>query len=117
MTTRRIPGTEIVEGREFRYVECSNDEEFDDLFPEIAGFGNSPLPKAGGMISENVRLILPDGKTLYGLSYKGDIDGWGQKISAYCSEHGLLWGAICNDAIRLPHGKVIPLKDCETFFY
>ncbi|MGN6548215.1 MAG: hypothetical protein ACTHK7_24480 [Aureliella sp.] len=83
---RTIPGMVEVEGREFFYVETLAREGFDEILDEaLAGSPELPFPKFGGVIEEKVRILLDDGISLRGISYKGDLAGWRRKLVAYCN--------------------------------
>ena len=110
---RNIPGTITVEGREFLYIECRSKEAFVELFPKIITIAGGDLPKKGGIINENATMTLPDGKQLYGLSYKGDLEGWRSKVIGCCEKLGILWGEIHGGNLKLSNGEVIPIDNCD----
>jgi hypothetical protein len=114
---RNIPGTINVEGREFVYIECRSKEAFVEIFPKIITIAGGDLPKKGGMINENATITLPDGKQLYGLSYKGDLKGWRSKIVGCCKKLDSMWGEIEKDNIKLSNGEKITFDKCDIDLY
>jgi hypothetical protein len=113
---RSIPGTETVEGREFIYIEASAGEGFSELVdqamnsrPEI------PMPESGGVIEMKAFLMI-DGVSLFGLSYKGDLDGWRRKFSTYCEDVGKQFGIATEGTLVLSDGRQLALADCDVTF-
>ncbi len=89
---RNIPGTVEVAGREFIYVQVLHEETFFKLIDAaIASCPDARTPESGGVIGELVRIILPGGQCLLGLSSKGDLSGWSGKPIGYCREQGRIW--------------------------
>lgn len=115
--SRVIPGTVQVSGRNFKYVQAINKKEFEYQFPKITSYGMSEMPKSGGMISENTEILLPDGTLMFGVSYKGDLNGWENKIKDFCATLNLLHGEICVASLILSDGKIVSLSKCSICFY
>ena len=113
MSKRPIPGSVTVDGRQFVYVECPAGKSFSDYFNEIGTFSGAPYPKAGGSINEEAVLTLSDGVRLHGLSYKGDLEGWGANIKAMCDSQGLAYGRIDGDLVHRSDGSAEPLSECQ----
>ena len=113
---RNIPGTISVQGREFAYIESGGRDAFDALFPKLTTYADE-LPGDGGAISTNAVLSLPDGRRLYGISYRGDLEGWRRAIEAACGFLGYELAMIEGDVLRLSDGTVVPLADCVVEFY
>jgi len=60
----------------------------------MGAIAKTPVPKSGGAISENTIITLPNGKRLFGLSYKGDIQGWRAELEQCCQALNILWGEV-----------------------
>ena len=113
---REFPGTSPVKGREYLFLESSSATAFSTLFSKITTFGESPLPSSGGAINEEAVIILPIGKRLQCLSFKGDLSGWRRKILECANVNQLLWGELVGLSMKVSDGKEYPLKDCELSF-
>jgi hypothetical protein len=74
---RATPGTVTIPGREFLYVSDGRRPDFSSLFEELTTKVTPRLAQRGGVISENCRLRMPDGRAFHALSYTGDLDGGG----------------------------------------
>ena len=114
---RVLPGTIPFKGREFIYIEASDRESFLALFHSIASYGDGGPPSDGGALTESAAIFLPDGTQLYGLSYKGDIEGWRKCVEACARALARLLGTIDDDAICLSNGDRIPLAACRIDLY
>lgn len=112
-----IPGTIEVEGREFLYVETLSGEEFNHILDEaLTSSPNVPIPKAGGVIEEKVRIVLDDGTSLLGVSYKGDLAGWKAKLLAYCNAKHRRHGIASHRKLSLSDGTELALDECDVIF-
>lgn len=109
---KTFPGTTTVQGREFLFLESENPAAFRELFPRVTKCGVSPLPTSGGAINEEAAVLLPTGKRLCCLSFRGDLSGWRRKVIECADAEGLLWGEIAGQAIRLSDGTAIDLTSC-----
>jgi hypothetical protein len=89
-TERKIPGTTVTEGREYRYVSCGNDADITALFKKVIREINPPLATSGGAVNEGCKVTLPSGECYFAVSYKGDIEGWRQQIEQGAATLGLL---------------------------
>src|SRR5690606_5647780 len=77
---RQIPGAATVEGREYRYISCSHNDDIELLFKNLIRRVAPPLATSGAAINEGCIVTLPTGEFYFALSYKGDIEGWHQQI-------------------------------------
>lgn len=111
---RPIPGTQPVHGREYLYIEYESGDAFSVCFPTIAGWGDVPLPKSGGAINEAAEISIPEGSSFFGVSYKGDLDGWRRKLVRFAEDQGLRWGRIDSERLVLSSGEELPLGVCEV---
>lgn len=115
--SRTIPGIIEVEGREFFYVETLSGEGFNEILDEaLTGSPDIPLPKAGGVIEEKVRIIVDGGMSLLGVSYKGDLAGWRAKLLAYCKTKHRKCGIASHQKLALSDGTELALGECEVVF-
>ena len=114
---REIPGTQQVEGRKFMYIEYENKTSFSKFFYKIPTFGNSPIPTSGGSINENFIIELPNNKKMFGISFKGDLNGWYRKVLECCQINKLEWGEIENQSIKLSNNNSYLLTECDFHFY
>ena len=103
--------------REFLYVEVFTSEGFDEVMDGAIGSrpNDSPLP-SGGAIEEKVRIRLPDGTVLLGLSYRGDLASWRGVIASYCERSGRKWAIPTNEGFALSDGTEITLANCVVTF-
>ena len=114
---RIFPGTVTVQGREFLFMQSEGFREFRNLFPQITQSGDSPLPRSGGAINEEAVAILPDGKRLYCLSFRGDLLGWRRKIVECAQANQLVWGELVEGInMKVSDGNEYPLDACELAF-
>jgi len=112
--TRQIPGIIQVQGREFFYIEIRSGEQFNDLIDLIfASCPAVPPPGHGGVIGEKSWITLRDGTMLFGISYKGDLDGWRKKIQVFCKESGRRLASPSNVGLIFPDGSFAPFSDCK----
>ncbi|MCM1217557.1 MAG: hypothetical protein NC331_10285 [Lachnospiraceae bacterium] len=115
---RRVPGTYLVEGREFRYVSNKSQVNFDKLFHEL--FNVPPkIPQKGGALVEGCKITLPNGDIFEAVSYKGDIEGWRQQFEqgAKALNEELAGIDIDTDSIVLNDTRSFPLTECMVEFY
>lgn len=114
-TERKVPGISIIEGREYRYISCDNND-ISDLFNKIIREVDPPIVKNGGAIYEGCRLVLPTGETYFAVSYKGDIHGWRQQIERGATALNLSVAKITNERLLLSDGNEVLLSECEVQF-
>lgn len=112
-----IPGTLKVEGREFFYIEILSAEDFNQIIDAVlTGSPDVPLPKVGGVIEEKVRIILDGGTSLLGVSYKGDLEGWKQKLLSFCRTKNRRFGIISQQKLTLSDGTEFAIDQCHIVF-
>lgn len=115
---RRVPGTYLVEGREYRYVSNKSQVKFGKLFHEL---WNVPpgIPQNGGALIEGCKITLPNGDIFEAVSYKGDIEGWRQQleqgVKAFNEEVARI--DIDTYSIVLNDMRSFRLADCIIEFY
>lgn len=117
--TRQIPGTiPLEEGREFRYIQGNQINRFEkELFNQLFDSVTEPLAKHGGVISENCVITTPNKNIFYGISYRGDIDGWRKDFECGAHNLSLLFAWIENNNLIDSSGKEHPLSECDIDFY
>lgn len=112
---RCIPGTEEVTGREFIYIESPADEDFQQLITSVfANVADVELPTTGGVVEERARIFLEKDRSLLGISYKGDIDGWRAKLIKFCGESGRVYGFIKEYRLVLSNGASPLLEELSV---
>jgi hypothetical protein len=74
------------------------------------------MPQSGGVLEEKVQVALPDETPLLAISFKGDLQGWRNKIVCYCKEEGRKWAVLRNQAFVISDGSEVPIADCEVWF-
>ena len=113
-----MPGTRLVEGREFRYVSNKSQGKFDKLFHKL---WNVPpiIPQNGGALIEGCKITLPNGDIFEAVSYKGDIDGWRQQLEQGAKALKEEWARMDmdTDSIVLDDMRSFRLEDCNIDFY
>jgi hypothetical protein len=114
---RPIPGTQVVSGREFLYIESVPGETFHQLVNAIStAYPKLAIPSSGGAIEEKVQLKLKNGTQLIGISYKGDVDGWRTRFIGFCVASGRQYGSIKEGRLVLSDGSSPLLEDLEVSF-
>ncbi|MBV1790832.1 hypothetical protein KQ940_22450 [Marinobacterium sp. D7] len=113
---RKVPGTSVVEGREYRYVSCGCDNDIAALFKKLIRKVDPPLATSGGAVNDGCKVTLPSGECYFAVSYKGDIDGWRQQIEQGAAALGLSVAKISQSGFLLDDGNEIPLSECEFQF-
>lgn len=115
---RRVPGTYLVEGREYRYVSNKKHVKFGKLFHEICSVPPA-IAQNGGALIEGCKITLPNGDIFEAVSYKGDIDGWRQQIEkgAKALSEELARIDIDTDSIVMNDMRSFRLTDCIIEFY
>lgn len=116
---REVPGVVPVEWREYCYVSDDGCDKFvgKGLFDKLTSQIEPPIPKSGGVMTENCKLWLPSGELLHAISYKGDLDGWRMQIEQGAKILGLFIGKIISGRIVLSDARSYDLSDCTVEFY
>ena len=111
-----LPGSIPVKGRRFLYLQAADTADFLRAFRSIGDLIEAREPQfpAGGMLSENFQVTTPDGRSFFGLSFKGDLDRWGSGIEAFAGEAGRALAAVENEQFRVDDGAVFALRDCRV---
>ena len=117
-TERKVPGTYLHEGREYRYVSNKSQAKFGKLFHEICSVLPC-IPQDGGAIVEGCKITLPNGDIFEAVSYKGDIEGWRQQLEqgAKALNEEIARIDIDTDSIVLNDAQSFRLTDCIIDFY
>lgn len=111
----QIPGTIQVPGREFLYIETRSGQEFNQLMDLIfASCPTIPSPESGGVLGEKAWMTLPDDAVLFGISYKGDLDGWRRKVQGFCKESGRQFATPSDTGLLFPDGTTVPFSGCKV---
>lgn len=115
--TKSIPGTIVVEGREFLYIESHPGETFHQIMDcALSDCEYVPLPCSGGIIEHGTFLKLENGVTLMAVSCKGDVEGWRNKLQEFCERDRRLWGVAADSRLRLSDEREIDLNDSNFVF-
>lgn len=114
-----IPGTYPVADTEFLYLRDFTAESFERKFRAIGNHvrRSDVKPSRGGMVSENIQIVLPDGRSFFGLSYRGDIAGWERSILEYTSHNALELARVNGRIFELFSGEHFELASCTARFY
>lgn len=86
-------------------------------FWKFAGQPAVPLPTSGGMLDENVIIKTPDGRSLFGLSYRGDVSGWQLYLLDRARQMTLKTATINDSDELMLDGGSVPLAGCVVTFY
>jgi hypothetical protein len=113
---KEIPGTVVIEGKEFVYFLDNGKASLREQFKALTQFTNPPNAKNGGVNTQGARIILPDDSTFYAIAYHGDIVGWRKDIQEGAEGLGVLLGKIESNNIAISDGRSIPLSDCKVVF-
>jgi hypothetical protein len=116
-----IPGVEIFEPREYRYILINENEKFENktkgIFSKITTCHEEPLPE-GGILAEGFIIVTPNNEKYYGLSYRGNIEGWRKEIEKNAELDNRKFGKIINkDIFWINDNTEYNLKDCEYYGY
>jgi len=113
-----VPGTVAEAGRRFLYLEQSYRAKFSKTFRAIGDHIEQTTVRYpdGGMITENTRVTLPDGRVFYGLSFKGDVDEWERGVKRFASEHQLRVAVVEHGEIKVEDETSYPLGECAIEF-
>ncbi len=109
-----IPGVIANPNLMFLYVEAENDREFEQAFDRFGRSDFGKEPESGGIMDEETRIIIPNGKRFYGVSYAGDLDGWLSNLRGYCQKYDRLRGKINQDTFVLCTDERLQLDACEV---
>lgn len=114
-----IPGIRNNPNREYMYLECSDWKPFEDLFNEVTNSMRQEgrIPQKGGAITENTRVTSPDGRVFFGLSYKGDIEGWREGLKESLARRSVTYGITQDGFLVLSTGERIDLSQCDAAYY
>lgn len=116
--TRTVPGLTPKPGRQFQYVEFDGPTDaFAEFFNEVTSLNQPSFVKKGGAMSENCQLKTPDGRQFYGISYKGDLDGWQQQIEAGAAGKNTHTASIVDSLLVSSDGQQWPVEQCKATFY
>lgn len=74
-----MPGTYLVEGREFCYVTNKSQVKFGELFHKLFNVP-SIIPQNGGALIEGCKITLPNGDIFEAVSYKGNLEERRQQL-------------------------------------
>jgi hypothetical protein len=116
-TTRKIPGTKNVPGREFRYVSCGTATNLGDLFEKLLRQVQPLIPQSGAAITENCELTLPSGERFFALSYRGELENWRKQVEQGAKILGLKVAKIVDDRFVVDDGQDIELGKCKVEFF
>lgn len=116
-TERKIPGTTVVEGREYRYISCGhNNADIPALFKKVVRVVNPPLAASGGVMNEGCKVTLPSEECYFAVSYKGDIEGWRQQIEQGARILGFSVAKVSQNKLFLDNGNEVLLSECKFQF-
>jgi hypothetical protein len=115
---REIPGAFDNPNRDFVYIEATVEEDFLELVHAIrAENPEVPQPQFGGIMETLATVSLEHGRMLLGMTYKGDILGWRNKIAAYCQGTNREWGIASNGVLVMNDGRRIVLSERNVAFH
>ncbi len=114
--TGQIPGIEVDEGREVRYLVEPINEEFPAALKKLVRYVSPPIATQGGVVVEGCKLTLPTGEKFQAISYRGDVEGWRHQIEQGAAALHSPIGRIAGNALVLTDGRSCRLADCEIAF-
>lgn len=117
---RVVPGTLAVAGREFLFVGCNADlseRELGDEFHKVLSASPFTPRDGSAALTENCTLTLPSGECFFGLSYKGDIEGWRRKAIEGARALGRRTATVEGGALTIDDGRRVSVKDCAVRFF
>lgn len=113
-----IPGVNIGEEREYRYIQGNYIKDFEEeLFSYLFDVVDDPQIQYGASLSANCKITTPDGDIFYGLSYRGDIEGWRKDFESGAKKLSLLFAIIEDKYLIDSLGRKYLLSDCQVEFY
>lgn len=110
---KNIPGTVLVDGKEFVYFSDNGVGTPRAQFKALTQFTNPPNAKSGGVNTQGASITLPDNSTFYAIAYHGDIPGWRKDIQEGAQGLHVLLGKIEGDTFIVSDGRVFPLPTCK----
>lgn len=110
---RDVPGFLKYPDSDCRYVEGNSIGSFGAYFRQMRVFDSQNIPRDGGMVNACIEIRLPTGKSLFAISYQGDLDGWRNKIEGYAQKNGLRYGRIEGEQLVVSDGGAVELTSCE----
>ncbi|MFJ3395212.1 hypothetical protein [Leifsonia aquatica] len=110
-----VPGVEELAWRQFRYVEFQAAKSRRMNFREIQPLEGSVLPNDGGILEERVFIRTPNGVLFFGVSYKGDFDGWRRLLEESARSRGLRTAEISGASLSCSDDTSYVLSDCKAF--
>jgi hypothetical protein len=123
MQTRIIPGTLSISGRNFMYIQGEDENHFEKIFREMGELIRSlkadktQFPQSGGMITENVEIITPDGISFFGISYKGDLKNWEKCVRTFANDRNLKLAIPFQKVFQVENGRAYSFDECSVNFY
>lgn len=106
-----VPGAKVIPGREFRYLSFAGADP-EAWYEKVVYAVSPPIPTDGSAMFEACTIALPSGETFFGLSYKGDLEGWRSQIDAGAKAHGLRVAQISDGSFLMDNGEVEDLSSC-----
>jgi len=109
-----IPGIIKNPNRLFLYIQAITDDQFESNFRFFGQPAFGREPQSGGALNEETRIVTPDGRRFYAVSFTGDLEGWQNQVVGYCSKFKCLSGKIVDDYFILSTGEKFILTNCEV---
>lgn len=110
---RDVPGFLKYPDSDCRYIESRSIDAFAAYFRQLSTFDFKNVPKEGGMVNERVEIKLPTGESYFCISYRGDMEGWRDKVENHARASGVRYGRIEGESLVLSDGSSKELTACE----
>ena len=113
---RKVAGTRPGEDISVRYVSFSNPASIPESFDAVTGKIEPPIAKSGGVVLEDTRLKLPDGRRFFAVQFHGDVEGWQKQIEQGANALGRTTGKVQDGNVIVSDGHSYPLSSCDIEF-
>ena len=112
MKRRKLESNRIGASQEFIFVEAAPDETFFDLIDALHRATPEVKVSHGSAVEDGTIIGLPNGKTLLGYTYKGDLHGWREQAQLFCLKTKREWAIVHKNRFILSDGTKVPIDDC-----
>jgi hypothetical protein len=107
-----VPGFKKHPRRAYIYVQGPDVSSFRSFFEKMKLLPGVLRPTSGGMMNDEIQLIVPSIGSYFAVSLVGDKGGWNNMIEAYCQSVGVKFAHIDGSNLVVSDGRQVPLSLC-----